>query len=405
MSDDAEVRVKQVDPAYLTDLVRCVLDKPRLKLKEWQCQPIQGGFELSNAILRCWGQAEDGELSLPWSLVVKIIRSDEKNSDGNGIWYWKREAQAYQSGFFQRMPKYLAAPCCYAIAEQPDGSMWLWMEDVRDDFGGKWSLEHHGTVAHQLGQFNAQYLNGTPLPDEKWITHNWLRKYVEHAAPVIEFMRNNPTHPIIDTAYGQSLHLILGLWEVRKMLLDSLDSAPQVFCHQDAFSRNLFTRQGQLVAIDWGYAGIAPLGAELVPLVAVSAGMGNTSANKIFELDRICFDGYLRGLQDCGVNIPRTTIRRNFVLTILLRYVIGGNIGEVILTLLDEKMRERLVKAFDGSIDELTKTDETGKYYMAIFIETLKIMGIRPLAKTISSSISTALYLKKTHGWKIPRIF
>ena len=74
--------------------------------------------------------------------------------------------------------------------------MWLWLEDIRDDYNAPWPVEQYAITARHLGQFNGAYLVGQSFP-EPWIIQNWLRKYVEHAAPMIEFIRNNPFHPIV----------------------------------------------------------------------------------------------------------------------------------------------------------------------------------------------------------------
>jgi hypothetical protein len=406
MSDPLDACIQQINPEYLTELVRCTLDRPGAKIKDWQCQPIHGGFELTNAIIRCQGNAEDNGQLLPWSLVAKITRADESNNNPDGIWYWKREALAYQSGFFKRMPPGLTAPRCYGVEEKDDGSVWIWMEDVKDDFDHEWSLETYTNVARQLAKFNAAYLTGTPLPNEAWMARDWLRMYVEHSAPTIQFMRDNPKHPVIDKLFSTSLHYTLGMWETRKLLLDSLDKQPQVYCHQDAFRRNLFVRQGELVGIDWGYSGIAPIGAELASLIAVSIGLGNMPSEKIFELEKVCIEGYLLGLKDAGLDINPGMIRRNYFLTVCLRYVLGASIGEMVPALLDDAMRERVKKALDTSkgetIETFSSSDQVTQYYLAVFMQALKVMGLRPLLKDISSTIRIAQEMKRKHGWKIP---
>ena len=203
------------------------------------------------------------------------------------------------------MPAHLAAPRCLAVEERADGTLWIWMETITDDYGGEWTLDTYGEVAYQLGRFDGAFLTGAPRPAEDWFAAEWLRRYVDHAAPAIEFLRKNPTHPLVQSLYGSSVAVILALWEIRGELLDILDRMPQGFCHQDAFKRNLFWHKGQVVAIDWSYAGSAPPGSELVPLVAVSLGFGNIPARKITELDRICLSAYLRGLtMPARVSLP-----------------------------------------------------------------------------------------------------
>lgn len=83
---------------------------------------------------RFQGEATDGGEVVSWSLILKAIRPADKARDPGGIWYWKREALAYQSGLMYRLPGgNVTAPACYDVQERPDGSAWLWMEDVKDD--------------------------------------------------------------------------------------------------------------------------------------------------------------------------------------------------------------------------------------------------------------------------------
>ncbi len=371
---------RQIDPAFLQEIVCKVLGRQDITLLDWRCEPLLGGFELGNSIIRCQGTARSATELLPWSLVIKVSAHGNDNDDPQGVRYWRREANAYQSGFFQRMPTFVTAPRYFAVVEQASGEIWVWMEDVQDDYANDWPMQHYDAVAYQLGRYNGSFLTNAPLPDEGWITHNFLRDYVEHAAPMVEFIRGHLDHPVVKKMYGGNLPLILGLWDTRHELIQILDHMPHTFCHQDAFKKNLFWRNGQLVAIDWGYAGIAPLGAELVPLVAVSLGLGKQPENAITQLDRICFSAYLRGLADAGVNVSKLSVRRCYALTILLRYIIGGNIGEVLPALLDESLREHVEQAFNESPEDSAEIQkDIERYYQAEFMEALKLMGVKAL--------------------------
>jgi len=372
----------EVTQPYLTDSLRHALGSQTLEVSDWQVCPLHGGLELASAVLRLQGHAEEAGKSVPWSLILKIVRPSPENDHPQGVWYWKREALAYQSGLLHRLPGEITAPRCHAVREQPDGSLWLWLEDVQDEIGTSWPLEHYGVVARHLGQFNGAYLVGQPLPSEPWVTRDWVRKYVEHAAPMIEFMRDNPQHPIVRQWYpGSALAQVLAVWNMHSRLLDVLDRLPQTFCHQDAFKRNLFARRDQTVAIDWGYAGIAPLGAELAALIVGSFGLYEVPASQAFELDRICFEGYVQGLHDAGWHGSPRLVRLGYTLTYLLRYVYGGRIGEMLPGLLDAYKRQFFETALSRSAEEMGRRDPHMKaYHQSVFREILKLLG---LSKTL----------------------
>ena len=398
MATDGDSGMKQVTQPYLTDLLRHALGSQALEVCDWQVCPLHGGLELASAVLRFQGHAEEAGKSITWSLILKIVRPSPEQDDPQGIWYWKREALAYQSGLLHRLPGKITAPRCHAVREQPDGSLWLWLEDVQDEIGTSWPLEHYGVVARHLGQFNGAYLVGHPLPSEAWITRDWVRKYAEHAAPMIEFIRNNPEHPIVQQWYpGRDLAQVLAVWNVRSRLLDVLDRLPQTFCHQDAFKRNLFARRDQTVAIDWGYAGIAPLGAELAALIVGSFGLYEVPASQAFELDHICFEGYLQGLRDAGWDGSPRLVRLGYTLTYLLRYVYGGRIGEMLPGLLDEYRRQFFETALGRSGEEMGRRDPHMKaYHQSVFRETLKLLGLSKTLEILGREVVLSISMRRS---------
>ena len=379
---------QEIDRGYLTDLVQKALDRPGLQVTSWKAQPIHGGLEWDSAVFRVQGEAGDGGETIPWSLILKAVKPADKARDPAGIWYWKREALAYQSGLLHHLPGgNVTAPTCYAVEERPDGSLRLWLEDVKDDIGSPWPVEQYAVVAHHLGQFNGAYLTGQAFPSEPWVTRNWLRMYVVHAAEMVEFIHRNPNHPIVMHIFpGNTLAQMLAVWDEHNQILDMLENLPQVFCHQDAFRRNLFARKGKTLAIDWGYMGMAPVGAELVALVAGSIGFFEVPVDRVDELDRICFENYLQGLRDAGWEGDLKLVRAGYVVSLLLRYPIGGSIGEMLPKFLDQASRAKVESAFsDKSASEIEQTDPAlAAYYQARIPEALKLMGMKRLIPILS---------------------
>jgi len=389
---------QEVNQLELTDLVRRALDRPEVQITDWNIQQLHGGMELDSSICRVRGQATAGGETLPWSLIRKSVKPAPQSADPAGIWYWKREALAYQSGLLHSLPGgNLTAPACYAVHEEPDGSLHLWLEDIQDDVGSPWPLEQYARVARHLGQFNGAYLCGQSLPSNTCITHDWLRMYVDHADDSVEFIRKNPNHPIIRHLFpGPALAQVLAIWDEHKRILDTLDGLPQVFCHQDAFKRNLFARGGKTIAIDWGYAGIAPVGAELVALIAGSIGFWEIPAEKVMEMERLCFEAYLQGLAEAGWKGDPRLVRKGYRLTLLLRYPIGGSVGEVVPTLLDQARRAKLEATLEKPAAEIEKTDPAiMAFYQAGLPIALKLLGVMGLLRLAFRMIAYSLRLGK----------
>jgi len=378
---------------YLVNLLKRVFLDPELELKEWQMTRITGGLEAASKIYRLAGFATIRGQREPWSMIMKKIDPDKDVTDPNGFRYWRREIQIYQSEFLEQLTEIISLPEKYAILENPDGSVCILMEDVQDEFQHPWHINQFIDTAYQLGLFNGVFLAGQSLPEDQWGSRDWLRKYLINATPMVDFIKQNPDHPVVKALLpGLSLPMTLALWDEFPRLVNRLDELPQTFCHQDAFTQNLFYRKGKFIAIDWGYAGIAPVGAELAPLIGVAFTFSKFPSIRADELDQVCFESYLRGLRDAGFEPDRKQVRLGFILTMTLRYVLGGVVGETLPTVLDEQKRKNYSEAIGVSEDEASKT-EAGvvKYYQRIMMEALQSMGLGFIIRFIARTILWAI--------------
>ena len=390
----------QIDPAYLESLVQAACHNPRLAIDDWQAQRLYGGFQLNSSIYRLEGQAVEGGAPRPWSLVLKAVRPDPEHDDPQDYRYWKREALAYQSGVLSDLPGPVIAPRCYDISFQPDGSVWLFLEDMQEVTGLPWSLEQYAWVAGCLGEFSGAYLAGCPLPDAPWVKRGWLGNYLIHARPAVDFIRQHPDHPVVQDIFpGYTLAETLAFWDAHPRLLKMLDGLPQTFCHQDAFERNLILRGGQLAAIDWAYAGVAPVGAELAPLIAAATGMGGFPSSRAKELDKACFDAYIEGLRRAGGHPDWKQVRLGFTLTYILRYILGNAVGETIPTLLDKDKRAYLLQTVDNPKADEGKADpDTVAYSVGVSLEILRQLEPGFTLRLLGRTVSYAIRLRRMGG-------
>lgn len=358
MSNGIEGQLQGVDGTKLTPLVQRALGRGDVEVGEWCCRPIYGGVEMVSSLYRFSGGALAAGAVIPWTLILKIVQAPPgESSDPQGVKHWKREALAYQSGLLSDLPGGLTAPRCYAAAER-DGAYWVWMEEVRDEIGEKWPLEHYGTVARCLGQFNGAYLMGQPLPTHPWLTRKWLRQYVEQAAPAVALLLSSMDHPLIRRALpGFSAEFIQRAWNERYAILEAIERLPQTFCHLDAFRRNLFSRRtveggDQAVAVDWSYMGIASVGEELAPLVGASIGFYAVMPADALRLEQIALEGYLAGLRDAGWQGNPDRVRFCYAATMYWRYVFGAFVGEMVPWMLDERYHAAIERATGHTMGE-----------------------------------------------------
>jgi hypothetical protein len=146
----------------------------------------------------------------------------------------------------------------------------------------------------------------------------------------------------------------------------------------------LFFSEGKVIAIDWGYAGMAPVGAELAPLIGAAFGLGKFPSSQAQELDRACFDGYLEGLRLAGCQPDPRQVRLGYVLTVMLRYVFGATVGEALPGLLDERTRQHWVDGL-GTTDEKAGESDAGivAYYQSISMEAMTRSGLWMLLRVL----------------------
>jgi len=327
MSNGSDTHLQSIDRATLTPLVRQALSSDTVVVTSWDTDLVYGGASYGSAggsaIHRVSGSGQDEHETLDWSLILKVLHPPADRGQPSDWDYWRREADAYDSGFLDDLPGGLAAPRCYGVVDQPNGECWIWMEEVADnigsaddivgtdagagkDAGAKWPLEHYGVVARHLGQFNGAYLTGRPLPSFPWLSLRRLRQRVAQAAPAMAQLTGAQDHPLVRRAYPPDVvDTLLRRWAEREQFLDMLDRLPQTLCHFDAFPRNLFTRRTagggeQIVAIDWASVGIGGIGEELTGIVSNTLLWGGVDPAQVKELDDVTFEGYLEGLYDAG---------------------------------------------------------------------------------------------------------
>jgi hypothetical protein len=309
----------------------------------WQSKQIHGGAgggaaEGGSAVYRLSGQARSRTALHPWTLVLKVLYP-RAGDDPSGSHYWRREADAYQSGLLNALPGGLAAPRCFGVSEQADGSIWLCLEDVKDELDD-WPLQRYGIAARHLGSFNAAFPADPESLAWSWLSADWIRKDLEHVAQAIGQLGDSVHQPLMRKLLpGNAPTNVSRLWAERESFLSALDRLPQVLCHFDAFRRNLFARRSknkdQTVLIDWAFVGRGPVGAEIVSLVWVTLGFGEVEAAKASQLDEIVFAGYLRGLRDAGWRGQESHVRLGFTAATALRRL--GTIGYVTPWILDER--------------------------------------------------------------------
>ena len=374
-------QLEAIDQATLTPLVQSALDSDTVEVIDWGYEPVHAGIGAGTAVYRFSGQGRDQDRTVPWSLILKVV-SPEGGSDDVSAWnYYKREADAYRSGWFDDLPGGMTAPRCFGVVEHPEGTCWMWLEDIRDMFDSQWPLEHYGVVARHLGQFNGAYLVDRPQPNWSWLSSNWIRKYVEGSAPAIEPLRYSLAHPLVRRWFpGDDSDRFFRLWAERELYLDALDRLPQTICHLDIFRRNLFARrtagdQDQTVAVDWAFVGRGPIGADINPLIYASVVFYAVGLDKAQELEGIVFENYLEGLRDSGWRGDPRQVRLGYAAADI-RYAFA-EIGRWLTIILDESLHARIELAAGRSAGEiLDGTAQMRRYFARLIDQARELIDV-----------------------------
>ena len=170
-----------VNQETLTPVVRRMLGDDTAQLGDWQLQHLQGGVGgglETTSVHRLDGKAKITTGPVTWSMILKILNR-HGDDDPASSHYWRREADAYQSGMLDELPGRLRAPRCYAVTENPQrGLCLLWLENVKEDSNRKWDIKRYAQAAGILGTFNGAYLSGKTYPQYPWLSVGWLRENI-----------------------------------------------------------------------------------------------------------------------------------------------------------------------------------------------------------------------------------
>jgi hypothetical protein len=301
MTEELLARLKEIDLAILTEVVRKDQQSPSFEIAEWSVTRLSGGgIANPDGLWLFSGKGWDSAGSRRWAVVLKILERQEQETPLSDLWHWKREVLLAQSGMIERLPGPVRAPQFYRVDETADGA-WLWMEHVESHRSSPWVLDDYVFAAYQLGYWNGACITGMPLPTEAWLARQHYRSWLSY----VNHERDWPFPLHQKYISDDTRNRIERLWAEREMFFSILEDLPQVFSHFDSQRRNLFIRrdkdeQEELVIVDWAFCGLGPLGAELSGLVSTTAMLLDWPSSALPELEAAAFGSYVQGLRKAG---------------------------------------------------------------------------------------------------------
>ncbi len=300
MIEDLAARLEAVDPAALADVVRQDQRSPSFEIADWSFRRLSDkGIANPDGLWLFSGSGRVGGVTRPWSVVLKVFERPQQEKAPDARPYWKRELLMAQSGLLERLPGPVRAPRFYRTDEHPD-SHWLWMEHVRDERAGAWTLDDYVFAARQLGCWNGACA-AMPPPTEPWLNKQPHRAWEGAVNPETDWQ--SPWH---QKYISEDTRLRFArLWAERELFYGVLEGLPQCLAHFDCQRRNLIVQRGMddqaaTVLIDWALCGVGALGIELHALVGGSTTYGEWPSSEVAALDQAAFRSYVQGLGEAG---------------------------------------------------------------------------------------------------------
>lgn len=240
---------------------------------------------------------------------------------------WRVEADVYGSSLLRDLPDGLRAPRIYAIDDLGDDRLRIWMEDL-PEASVTWDAARYATAARRLGQLAGRSLReglpGGAPPLAPGIRFIFTSKTAIFDIPAIR-SEEAWRHPLMAAAARSDPALrgdLLDLADEAPSIMDALDQLPHVLAHGDACPQNLLSdslRDDGFVAIDWGFANLAPLGYDLGQLLVGLAENGDLEAADLPRIHDAILPAYIDGLLDERVDPSPAEVWRGFIGSLLLR--------------------------------------------------------------------------------------
>jgi hypothetical protein len=240
---------------------------------------------------------------------------------------WRTEPMVYRSDLADRLPDGLSMARAVAVRELDSLSAAVWLEEVVPvpAAEGLWDVARLAHAAYLLGRLAASP-RVAELAAIGEVVRQWtIRDYFDGrlSMAVLPPLRDNETwqHPLVAGAFDPDLRRrLVAAADKTERYVAELERLPYGTSHGDACTNNLLVRAGSddLVLIDFGFWGPAPLGFDLGQLLLGDVQLGRRGAECLTELEAACTPSYVRGLRDEGAAVEAAAIRRAHALQMLI---------------------------------------------------------------------------------------
>lgn len=318
---------------HLGRMVADLLDTDEVELTDVRVEPVAYDIPAITTASRHWvsGTAATPRGIEAWRIFVKHIQSwsrhpffqyvpAEFQETAAATVPWRTEAEVYRSDLSDRLPDGLSMPRALHVADLDELSAAIWLEDVSAP-EATWDLDRYRRAAYLLGRVAASPLVAplAALRDVDWNLESYARGRLE--VDVLPMLMGDEVweHPLC-SAFDDALRERLRTMAAQHVeLAREGDALPSLTSHGDACPNNLLAGPGDdLVMIDFGFWGAAPVGFDLQTLLVGDVQIGKRSAETLAEVDEAIIPAYVEGLRAEGCDIAEDVVRRAHAIRSLL---------------------------------------------------------------------------------------
>lgn len=317
----------------LAQMVADLLAVDEVELSDISVEEVAYDIPAITTAARHWvsGTAVSARGTHPWRLFVKHIQSWGRHPFFQSVPAefqelaaasvpWRTEAEIYRSDLASRLPEGLSMPRALDVVDLDELSAAIWIEDVSAPEVA-WDLERYRRAAYLMGRLAASR-DVAPLAalrDVEWSLTSYT--FGRIAVDVVPMLMGDEVwqHPLC-AAFDAELRDRLRAAAGRAVELAAEgDALPWLTSHGDACPNNLLAGRGDdIVLIDFGFWGAAPVGFDLQTLLVGDVQIGKRSADTLAEVDETIIPAYVEGLRAEGCDISEAVVRRGHAIRSLL---------------------------------------------------------------------------------------
>jgi hypothetical protein len=328
-----ELGSADVSDETLAAMVARLVHEDDVELLETWVEPVDYDLPSITTGGRWWvaGRAATGPTEVSFRIFLKLVQSWERSPFFEFVPEehrelavagvpWRTEAEVYRSDPAGLLPGGLSVPRALGVFDLDPLSSAIWIEEVPGRTA-TWDRRRYERAAYLLGRLagSAALAPLAGLRDVDWTLGTYVEGRVSVQVLPLLLGEDVWRHPLC-AAFADLQEPLREAGRRAVALAAEADALPRLLSHGDACPNNLLAgdRDDELVMIDFGFWGSAPVGFDLGQLLVGEVQLGRRGTDDLAELDEALVAAYVAGLRVEGCEIPEAQVRRSHALCLLV---------------------------------------------------------------------------------------